>query len=417
MRSPEPVRIGYVLKRYPRYSETFVVNEILAHERAGLPIEIFALGPVEETHFQDVIGQVRAPVSRLAHRLGKPEPLWQWMREAGRTLPGFWPALAALDDIDAETLAQAIRLALDANARGLTHLHAHFATRATAVARAAAAFAGISYSFTAHAKDIYFDYDEPQHLEGKLNDAAFAVTISDFNATHLRAGYPRVTQRLVRLYNGVDLERFPYAEPDAAAASPRILAVGRLVDKKGFHVLVDAAALLRERGMDLCCDVIGEGPEREQLAQRIAQHALGERVRLLGARSQRDVIEAMRAATILAMPCVVSADGNRDGLPTVLIEAMALGTPVIGTTVTGIPELVRDGVTGLCVAPGDPVALADGLQRLARDHGLRLRLARAAREAIVRDFDIDRNARHLREQFRHAIALQRQRHGQRQGLQ
>lgn len=403
MPSPELPRIGYVLKRYPRFSETFVVNEILAHERAGLPIEIFALGPVEETHFQDLIGQVSAPVIRLPHRLRGVEPLWQLMAEARHTLPAFWPALRHTD-LDGEGLVQALRLALDAKARGLVHLHAHFATRATAVARAAAAFADISFSFTAHAKDIFFDYDEPQQLDLKLADAAFAVTVSDFNLRHLHARFGGLTERLVRLYNGVDLERFRFREPDDGPAT--LLAVGRLVDKKGFAVLIEAAATLRSRGLPFRCEIVGDGPERDALTRQIEAASLGDLVQLTGARPQQAVIEAMRRATVLAMPCIVSADGNRDGLPTVLIEAMALGTPVIGTTVTGIPELVRDGRTGLCVAPGDPLALADALERLLIDRELGRRLARAAREAVCRDFDIDRNARQLRALFNDAIARQ-----------
>lgn len=406
MPSPELPRIGYVLKRYPRFSETFVVNEILAHERAGLPIEIFALGPVEESHFQDLIGQVSAPVTRLPHRLRGVEPLWQLLTEARRTLPAFWPTLQHTD-LDGEGIAQALRLALDATARGLTHLHAHFATSATSVARAAAAFAGISYSFTAHAKDIFFDYGEPQRLDRKLADAAFAVTVSDFNLRHLQASVGSPSGRLVRLYNGVDLERFRFQMPGDGPST--VLAVGRLVDKKGFAVLIDAAATLRDRGLSFRCDIIGDGPDRDALAQRIRAASLDQQIQLVGARAQQAVIEAMRRATVLAMPCIVSADGNRDGLPTVLIEAMALGTPVIGTTVTGIPELVRDGRTGLCVPPGDPLALADALERLLLDRALRQRLARAAREAVCRDFDIDRNARQLRALFRDAIAHQPER--------
>ncbi len=418
--TPDTVRIGYVLKRYPRFSETFVVNEILAHERAGLEIEIFALGPVEESHFQDLIGHVQAPVHRLPYRLRSPDLPWQWMREAAQALPAFWSKLARFggishDDeaqvIDADDLVQAVRLALEVKARGLNHLHAHFATSATTVAQAAAAFADISFSFTAHAKDIYFDYATPQFLDRKLRDAAFAVTVSDYNARHLRGQFPMLSDRLLRLYNGVDLERFSAGAPGPADGGqpPTILAVGRLVDKKGFHILVEAAALLRDRGLPFRCELIGDGPDRAMLEQLISERALGEHLQLFGARPQQAVMAAMREATVLAMPCVVSADGNRDGLPTVLIEAMALGTPVVSTAVTGIPELVSDGLTGLCVAPDDPVALADALERLLRDRSLRERLARAAREAIVRDFDIDRNARLLREQFTSAIAGQRAR--------
>lgn len=402
MSTPEPLRVGYVLKRYPRFSETFIVSEILAHERAGVAIDIFALGPVEETHFQDIIARVRAPVHRLPYRPQNVETLWRQITEAGECLPGFWPAMRDCRDIDSAALLQAIRLAIEARARGISHLHAHFATSATTVARTAAAFAGLPFSFTAHAKDIYYEYDTPQYLDRKLRDAAFAITVSDFNLSTLRSAHGDAAHRLRRLYNGVDLAQLRFAAPPAAGST--ILAVGRLVDKKGFAVLIDAARRLRDRRIAFDCRILGDGPEREPLQAHIDAEGLGRHVRMLGPQPQGAVIAAMREATVLAAPCIVSADGNRDGLPTVLIEAMALGTPVVSTAVTGIPELVRNDVTGLCVAPGDAETLAGALERLLADTGLRQRLAQAARQAIERDFDIDANMRCMREWFAAAAA-------------
>ena len=211
---PPTSRIGYVLKRYPRYSETFVVNEILAHEAAGQEIEIFALRPVEETHFQDQLGRVRAPVTRIRDKFSGPEPFWQRLAAARDEVPGAWDALARLNGIaSGQDVAQALELAVAVRRRGVTHLHAHFGTVATSVARLAAAMAGIGYSFTAHAKDIYHDYDDPQHLDLKLRDADMAVSVSDYNVSYLRDtfGAPRV----VRVYNGLDLDRFTWTPPEA----------------------------------------------------------------------------------------------------------------------------------------------------------------------------------------------------------
>lgn len=396
----EDLHIGYVLKRYPRFSETFVVNEILAHERAGTRISIFALGPVSETHFQDCIARVRAPVTRLPDKPRGGDALWQLVAQARQQLPQFWPAMSQADGCSGDLVAQAIAIALAARERGIDHLHAHFATQATTVARLAAAFAGIGYSFTAHAKDIYFRYDEPVDLAAKLRDAAFAVTVSDYNLAHLRAGFGTDAAGALRLYNGLDTERFAYCEPVQRA--PRILAVGRLIDKKGFHVLIEAARLLAGKGLDFDCSIIGDGPLRADLQAQIEQSGLAQRVRLLGPLPQPDVIEAMRAAAVLAAPCVVSDDGDRDGLPTVLLEAMALGAPCIATRVAGIPELVCDGDTGLCVDEGDPDALAGALDRLLRDEGLRVALAHAARAKIEREFDVHVNAAALRGMFRSA---------------
>lgn len=421
----DPLRVGYVLKRYPRFSETFVVHEILAHERAGLAVEIFALGPVDESHFQDAIGRVRAPVTRLSDVCRHGRTMWSLIDRARRELPAFWPALNRLEPEDPDVLAQGIELALAAQARGLAHLHAHFGTRATAVARLAAAFAGIGYSFTAHAKDIYHPYAEPQALDAKLRDAAFALTVSDYNLAHLRQRFGAAdTRRLHRLYNGLALGELRHGEAPAAAAAPEaavtapaapaaapagsprgreIVSVGRLVEKKGLRVLIEAARLLAARGVDFHCTLIGDGPLAGELQAQVAHSGVGAQVTLLGAQAQPVVLAAMRGAAVFAAPCVVAENGDRDGLPTVLLEAMALGTPCVSTRVAGIPELVVDGESGLCVPPDDPDALADALQRLLDDPALQQRLAAAARARVERDFDIDRNTAVQRLLFERAV--------------
>jgi colanic acid/amylovoran biosynthesis glycosyltransferase len=393
-------RVGYVLKRYPRFSETFVVNEILDHEAAGLPLEILALRPVIETHFQDTLSRVRAPVTYLPDRLGQATEFWQLLRRGRDRLPGF--AAAFRPGEDAEDVAQALRLALLVQARGVTHLHAHFATVATTVARLAAALAGITYSFTAHAKDIYFDYEAAVRLGPKLRDAAFAVTVSDYNLRHLREQHGPDAAGALRIYNGLDLSRLPWSDP--GDRPPLVLAVGRLVEKKGFHVLIEACRRLHGRGVDFACRIVGDGPERAKLHAQLEQAGLVGIVELAGPRPQQDVFTAMREAALLAAPCIVSEDGNRDGLPTVLLEAMACGLPCISTDVTGIPELVRDDDTGLCVAQGDPDSLADGIARLLTQPALRAGLSRKARALVEDEFDIRINAARLRALFRDCAA-------------
>lgn len=395
-------KVGYVLKRYPRYSETFVVTEILAHEAAGLEIEIFALRSVEETHFQDMLGQVRAPVTRVPDSFRTPEALWSLIRAARGTLPGGWAALESIEGAEGRDVAQAIVVALACHARGIGHLHAHFGTVSTSVARLAARLAGIGYSFTAHAKDIYHEYDEPVELDLKLRDAAAAVTVSDYNLAYLRERFGTDADKVVRIYNGLNLERFAYAPP--AAPQGEILAVGRLIEKKGFDVLIEAMRLLRAEGRDATCRIIGAGDDGPRLAAQIAAAGLADAVRLDGPRPQVEVMAALRAASMLACPCVVGEDGNRDGLPTVLLEAMALGTPCVATDVTGIPELVRNGETGLCVPQRDPQALAAAIAQLLDAPALGQRLSRAGRELIEREFDIARNTTRLRGVFAGALA-------------
>jgi colanic acid/amylovoran biosynthesis glycosyltransferase len=407
MRANAPPKVGYVLKRYPRFSETFIVNEILAHEAAGQPIEIFALRPVEESHFQDSLGRVKAPVTHLPDKVKNAEALWRLLRDARARLPGAWAALAEMEEMEGREIAQAILLALACRERGVAHLHAHFGTVATTVARLAARLAGIAYSFTAHAKDIYFDYDENVHLGLKLRDAAHVVTVSDYNVDYLRERFGPAVGRVSRIYNGLDLAGFPFAGPTREASD--ILAVGRLVEKKGFHILIEAIRLLRIEGRPVRCQIVGGGEEAAHLAAQVAASGVGDAVELLGPRPQGEVVALMREAAVLACPCVVGRDGNRDGLPTVLLEAMAIGTPCVATDVTGIPELVRDGRTGLLVPEGDPEALAAALARVLDDADLRRRLAGEGRAAIERDFDITANAARLRAVFAEAAAGSRER--------
>lgn len=397
--APEGLRVGYVLKRYPRYSETFVVQEILAHERAGLSLDIFALRPVAETHFQDAVARVQAPVIRIPEKIRTPPAFWTLISAARRELPGFWRALGAIDGVDPDDLVQAITLALHVRERRIGHLHAHFGTVATTVARLASSFAGIGYSFTAHAKDIYFRYPEPIHLDVKLRDADSVVTISDFNRRHLAEEFGAAA---TLIYNGLDIRALPFSgvEPEAR----EILAVGRLIEKKGFHVLVEACRLLRERGVGFTLRIVGSGPEEGPLRAQIARSGLSDVARLTGPTPQAEVLAAMRKAALLAAPCVVSEDGNRDGLPTVLLEAMAVGLPCVTTDVTGIPELVADGETGLIASEGDPDTLADRMEALLADAPLRQRLSHAGRARIERDFDIDANTAQLRALFAKAAA-------------
>ncbi len=401
MHTSTDIKVGYVLKRYPRFSETFIVTEILALEEAGQEIEIFALRSVEETHFQDMLGRVRAPVHRVPDSFRSPQTMWALMCQARDTLPNGWAALEQMQDAAGRDVMQAIIVALGCHKAGITHLHAHFGTVSTSVARLAAQLAGITYSFTAHAKDIYCDYDEPVGLGVKLRDAATAITVSDYNVQYLRDTFGADASKLERVYNGIALERFSYSPP--VPAGGEILAVGRLVEKKGFDVLIAAMGILRDQGRDVTCRIIGGGELENSLRTQIAA-GFSDVVRLDGPRLQSEIIAALRSAAMLACPCIVGEDGNRDGLPTVLLEAMAIGTPCVATDVTGIPELVRDGETGLCVAQNDPQALAIAMARLLDDPDLGLAMSQAGRALIEIEFDITRNARRLRDVFARAAA-------------
>ena len=389
-----------MVKRYPRYSETFIVNEILAHEAAGVELEIFSVLPPEDGHFQDVISRVRAPVTYLPSKGLKVAEFWSVLEQAGEIFPDGWLSLEAARGEDVRYVYQAVVLAREARLRAISHLHAHFATAATTVARLAARFAGLPYTFTAHAKDIFHESVRPADLRRKLADAAVAVTVSDYNIAYLRESYSPAARHVRRIYNGLDLERFPYRSPRERPL--RIVGVGRLVEKKGFVDLIEACAILADEGRRFTCRIVGAGEQEVELRARIAGLGLEDRVELLGPRPQSELVRLVQGAAVLAAPCVVGADGNRDGLPTVLLEAMALGTPCVSTDVTGIPEVIRDRETGLMVPQRDPAALAGSIGRLLEEPDLRVRLADRARRLVEEKFDVNHNAARLREVFQTA---------------
>jgi len=398
MQPEMPSRIGYVVKRYPRYSETFVVAEIASHEAAGLEVEVFSIMPPNDTHFQEAIARVRAPVQYIPYHGVKAVDLWAALDGAAATLPGFWSALEAAQGEDALAVYQGALIACAVRERGIEHLHAHFATAATSAARLASHFAKVPYTFTAHAKDVFHDTVHPDDLRRKLRDAGATVTVSDFNCHYLKRTYSDAAARVERIYNGLDLELFPHASP--AKRAPWIVAVGRLVEKKGFADLVEACALLKRRGAPppFQCDIIGTGPLEPTLAALILERQLQDHVHLVGPRPRSEVVALVRGAAVFAAPCVVAADGDRDGLPTVLVEAMALGTPCVSTDVTGIPELLADDC-GIVVPQHDPTNLAAALERLLSDGALRVRLATRARRRVEADFDIRCTAARLRTIF------------------
>ncbi|MEY2690122.1 MAG: hypothetical protein RL375_4322 [Pseudomonadota bacterium] len=367
------MKVAYILKTFPRLSQTFIVNEIRAHEAAGLEVEIFSLRrPKAEDAHADV-GGLRAPVTYLSPAPG----------EAATGTP-------------VELLCAALRRSL-ASASPITHLHAHFGNSAAETARLASQACGLPYSFTAHARDIFHADVDTQALGLRIAQARQVVTVSDFNLTHLREHYRHDAERIVRIYNGIDLRRMqlaPHAERE-----PVVLAVGRLVEKKGFADLIDACALMQDLGQPWRCQIVGGGPLHGDLQARIDALGLGQRVELLGAQSPARVADLMRRAAVLAAPCIVSPDGDRDGLPTVLLEAMALGCPVVATDVTGIPELVLDGSTGRLLPQHRPVALAQALSSLLAQPQQAQRLARGARAWMESNFDIHRNTARMRSLF------------------
>ncbi|GAB3814565.1 glycosyltransferase family 4 protein [Tessaracoccus terricola] len=395
---PEPV-IGYVLKMYPRFSETFVVSEILAREAQGERIVIFSLRPTTDPKFHPELARVQAPVIHV----GRPTSvnrMWEQLRTGDA---GFTAAVAReLPELlvhPADEAAQAVEVAHQALAHGVTHLHAHFASVATTVARLAGRLSGLPYSFTAHAKDIFHDDVVEAELGRKLGEAHHAITISGYNETDLRRRFPTQSANLRLVHNGLELDRFPVRETPVRVNGqrPRLLSVGRLVEKKGFGLLIDAVAALRERGIDVECDIAGDGPLAEDLARQVAELGLQDRVRLLGPVTQAEVGRLLGSHDAFVAPFVIGADGNADGLPTVLLEAMARGIPCVAAEVTAVGEVVIDGQTGWLVPTGDLDALTDAVADAVAPGADHTEVTRRARRLVEETFDSRRQAARLRE--------------------
>jgi len=388
-------RVAYVLKVYPRFSQTFVVNEILAHEAAGQSLDIFSLRLSDDVKFHESIARVRSPVHQVRRPSAKASEFLAQLHATARLLPNVWQVLADNPDVIPSDMYQAMELARLVREKGIGHLHAHFGTVATTASRLAARMAGITYSFTAHAKDIFHESVDEQVLRSKLADAAAVVTVSDYNLNYLKSKYGSAAERTVHIDNGLPLEDFPFKEPKGRAAL--IFAVGRFVEKKGFADLIRACALLKANGREFCCEIAGDGVLMEELSAMIGNLELADRVHLLGPQRQGEIRKKLHSAAVLAAPCVVAADQDRDGLPTILLEAMAMGTPCISTNVTGIPEVLRDGETGLMVSQRDPEALAAACERLLDDPKFGCQLARNARRQVEERFDITTNAGLIRQ--------------------
>ncbi len=402
--------LAYVLKGYPRLSETFILNEMLRLEELGFRLRIYALRDPKESKVHANVARIAAPVhyipdyfwpffrqivgANLALFLDRPRLYWRHFREAALR------SLARRSSSTIKRFAQAGYL-VQRHLRDdpAPHLHAHFAHGPATVALYAAALTGASHSFTAHAKDIYLQ--EEDFLRKKLREARFVVTCTGFNRATLEGVEPAA--EIHRIYHGVDLEMFRPRPEAPRSPEPRILSVGRLVPKKGFGVLVRALERLRDRGRAFRCHIVGGGPLRGALREQIRAAGLEGRVELVGQRTQEELLEYYRAADCVTLACEVQEDGDRDGIPNVLVEAAAVGVPIVSTRISGIPELIRDGETGLLVDSGDPEALADALERILGEPDLAERLARAGVERVRVEYDVLANTRRLGEVFREAL--------------
>ncbi|MFQ5700394.1 MAG: glycosyltransferase family 4 protein [Acidobacteriota bacterium] len=289
-----------------------------------------------------------------------------------------------------------------ANAR---HVHAQHGDYVADAAMAAASYLGLPFSFSGHARDLHA---RPGRLAMKIEAARFVVTCSGFNESFLKEfclDNGLEPGKIACVHHGVDLERFTGRKgPRRSSSGHRLMTVARLKPKKGILGLVDALALLKSRGMDFTLEVFGDGEARHPIAARVEELGLQSEIKLMGAVAHARLPAALGVADVFVLPCVVEADGNRDGIPNAILEAMASGVPVISTSTSGIPEAVRDGEAGLLVPEGDTAALALAIERMLTDAPLRARCARQGRRIAESSFSIKAGGRALAELFRGAAA-------------
>lgn len=408
--APRPV--AYILKKFPVLSETFVLQEILTLERNNIPVHIFSMERPNDPRFHsnlhhlkahityvpDVLdlGSLRNNQKRAASKFGKDYRRAHKYALKHYTTPDlYWRFL------------QSCYIAIRAARMDARFFHAHFATRPTSVAFLASMITGIPYSFTAHAMDIFKVHLSRKALARKIEAARCVITISDYNKRFLTEISPASQDKILLVRNGIDMTFFE--PPDVVSESPQgfrngrravFLCVARFVEKKGHVVLIEACRILREQGVEFEVWLAGKGRLRSPIELAIKESGLRDRVLLLGAKTEREVRDLYRSCDAFVLPCIVGEDGNREGLPVSIVEALASGLPVITTPVTGNPEAVEDGRNGLMVPEQDPEALAGAMKRLIEEPALRTQLARQARPSVADRFDIGKVQEQLVDIFR-----------------
>ncbi len=386
-------QFAYLFERFPSFGQTFCYREVAELARQGVTPPIFSIRKPKDEPPQDWDKRIVEAVDYLPEE----EELLDEVRRASQKERLTGEVIAALSEWgrrpDFLRLYQAVHVGVRLRQMRIDHVHAHFAGMAARTAFWIQKFFGISFSFTGHANDIFAPRNFEIGLPSLVDAARVIVTETDFAEKFLRERFPERADRIHRIYNGLTIAGFRRA--DFSSASPLIVAVGRLIDKKRFADLIRACRLLMERGRSFRCEIIGEGPLEKELHQQIDDLDLQNYVKLLGPKPQHEIAEHLAMGTVFVLPSVIDASGGMDNLPTVIMEAMATGLPVISTPIGGIPEMVVQNETGMLVPAGDSSALASAIERVIADLSLARRLGENGYKRANELFSIEKNVREL----------------------
>ena len=395
------MRLAYLFSRYPIVSQTFCDTEILALERGGAELELYSIYPPPTSFRHGHAARIKAPV----HYAPPQQILKLGEQQAQRA--GRWPEKYIADherrygkEYKAALRARnALYFADLFKARGITHFHVHFANRAAQTALFIKELSGISFSVTTHGQDFMVDLGNNDLLREICAAAEFVANETDFSRGLIAQLCPDSTDKLVKVFNGMDLGNFPTPTTATTNTVPRIVSIGRLIEFKGFQHLIPACAELKRRRLAFECDIIGEGPLRGELQAAIDAAGLGAEVRLTGSLPQEEVFARLRGCDIFTLPCIVDRKGTSDVFPTVILEAMASAKPIVSTQVAGVPEQIVDGQSGLLAKGGDERGLAEALATLLQSPELRQRYGAAARQRLESEFAIEKTTAPIKALF------------------
>ncbi|MFV0416911.1 MAG: glycosyltransferase family 4 protein [Chthoniobacterales bacterium] len=377
--------LAYLFERYPAFTQTFCVREVEGLRRAGLGFPIYSIRYEDGFELQKLSSDAINDLTHLprVERLAKKwmRPFAHRARAARHRLVKDWGRSG-----DRNRAYEAVWLGPELKSRGVSHVHVHFSGIAARTAFWLKKFYGITYSITAHAND-FFVTGEEDRLTCIFKEAKFVITVSDYSVDQLLQLYPCLEGKLHRVYNGIDTACFS-SESANPQPEPHILSVGRLIEKKGYHTLIEACAELSD--ISFKCSIIGDGPLYESLQSRIVELGLQEKVFLLGPKTESEVKELLLQTSVFALACCTESDGGRDNLPTVIMEAMAASLPVVSTKIAGVPEMVIEGETGLLSEEKNPVAFAANLRCLMEDEKRASAMGETGRKLAEERFDTNK---------------------------